>query len=131
MEVVINHKYHGGQSSSLKAGLVSVQKVFSSVMYLLADQPMINSNTIDLLLDRFHGSEKEICVPVVEGQRGNPTIFKRSMYEKIMMLDGDIGARDIIAENAEHVLYVKINDPLCFFDIDSPEDLKKLLGLMP
>jgi molybdenum cofactor cytidylyltransferase len=131
LEVVINHKYHEGQSSSLKAGLVSVQKVFSSVMYLLADQPMINSNTIDLLLDQFHGSGREICVPVFEGQRGNPTIFKRSIYEEIMMIDGDIGARDIIAKKAGRVLYAKIKDPLCFFDIDSPEDLKKLQRLLP
>ena len=131
LEVVINHKYHEGQSSSLKAGLMSVQKTFSSVMYLLADQPMINSNTIDLLLDQFHGSGREICVPVFEGQRGNPTIFKRSIYEEIMMIDGDIGARDIIAENAQRVLYAKIKDPLCFFDIDSPEDLKKLQDLIP
>ena len=131
LEVVINHDYHEGQSSSLKAGLAKVGNAYSSVMYLLADQPLINSNTIDLLLERFHGSRKRICVPVFEGQRGTPTIFKRSKYEKIMMLDGDIGARDIIAENAEHVLYVKINDPLCFFDIDSPEDLKRLQGLMP
>lgn len=131
VEVVINHKYHEGQSSSLKAGLVSVRKAFSSVMYLLADQPMINSNTIDLLLDQFHGSGREICVPVFEGQRGNPTIFKRSIYEEIMMIDGDIGARDIISKNADRVLYAKIKDPLCFFDIDSPEDLKKLQDLMP
>lgn len=131
LEVVVNHKYHEGQSSSLKAGLVRVRKTFSSVMYLLADQPMINSNTIDRLLDQFHGSEREICVPVFEGQRGNPTIFKQPIYEEIMMIVGDIGARDIIAKNADRVLNAKIKDPLCFYDIDSPEDLKKLQGLMP
>ena len=131
LEIVINHQYREGQSSSLKAGLVSVRKAYSSVMYLLADQPMVNSTIIDLLLDQFHGSGREICVPVFEEQRGNPTIFKRSIYEEIMMIDGDIGARDLIAKNADRVLYVKIKDPLCFFDIDSPEDLKRLQGLMP
>ena len=131
LEVVINHKYHEGQSSSLKTGLESVRKTFSSIMYLLADQPMINSKTINLLLDQFHESEKEICVPVFEGQRGNPTIFKRPIYEEIMMIDGDIGARNIIGKEADRVLYAKIKDPLCFFDIDSQEDLKKLRRLMP
>ena len=131
LEVVINHKYHEGQSSSLKTGLESVRKTFSSIMYLLADQPMINSKTINLLLDQFHDSEREICVPVFEGQRGNPTIFKRPIYEEIMMIDGDIGARNIIGKEADRVLYAKIKDPLCFFDIDSQEDLKKLRRLMP
>ena len=131
LEMVINHKYHEGQSSSLKTGLESVRKTFSSIMYLLADQPMINSKTINLLLDQFHDSEREICVPVFEGQRGNPTIFKRPIYEEIMMIDGDIGARNIIGKEADRVLYAKIKDPLCFFDIDSQEDLKKLRRLMP
>jgi molybdenum cofactor cytidylyltransferase len=131
LEVVINHNYREGQSSSLKTGLVSVQKAFPSVMYLLADQPMINSAIIDFLLDQLHGSEKEICVPVFEGQRGNPTIFKRSTYEEIMMVDGDIGARNIFAKNPRRILYAKIKDPLCFIDIDSPEDLQKLQDLMP
>jgi molybdenum cofactor cytidylyltransferase len=100
-------------------------------MYLLGDQPLINSNTINLLLDQFHDSDKDICVPVFEGQRGNPTIFKRPIYEEIMMIKGDIGARSIIGKNDDRVLSVEIKDPLCFIDIDSRDDLENLRGLMP
>ena len=131
LEVVINHRYREGQSSSLKAGLNSVRQEYSSVMYLLGDQPMINSNTINHLLDQFRQSEKDLCVPVCKKKGGNPTVFKRPIYKELMMIDGDIGARDIIAKNAQRVLYAKIKDPLCFFDIDSPEDLKKLQDLIP
>ena len=130
LEVVINRHYHEGQGTSLKTGLTGVRQAFSSVMYLLADQPMIRSSTIDLLLDHFHNSEKDICVPVFDGQRGNPTIFKRPIYEEIMMIDGDMGARNIIRDNAAGVLYVDIKDPLCFIDIDSQDDLEALLALL-
>jgi molybdenum cofactor cytidylyltransferase len=130
LKVVINPNYRDGQSTSLKAGLTCVRQAFSSVMYLLADQPMINSDTIDRILDQFHNSDKDIYVPVFEGRRGTPTIFKRSIYEEIMMIDGDIGARNIIAKKAERVLYAKIKDPKCFIDIDSQEDLKNLLDLL-
>jgi molybdenum cofactor cytidylyltransferase len=130
LKVVINPNYRDGQSTSLKAGLTCVRQAFSSVMYLLADQPMINSDAIDRMLDQFHNSDKDICVPVFEGRRGTPTIFKRPIYEEIMMIDGDIGARNIIAKKAERVLYAKIKDPKCFFDIDSQEDLKNLLDLL-
>jgi molybdenum cofactor cytidylyltransferase len=81
-------------------------------------------------LDHFHNSEKDICVPVFDGQRGNPTIFKRPIYEEIMMIDGDTGARNIIRDNAAGVLYVDIKDPLCFIDIDSQDDLEALLALL-
>jgi CTP:molybdopterin cytidylyltransferase MocA len=43
-----------------------------------------------------------------------------------MAIDGDIGARDIIRANPARVLYIELDDPLCFFDIDSPEDLENL-----
>ena len=131
LKVVINPNYRDGQSTSLKAGLTCVRQAFSSVMYLLADQPLINSDTIDRMLDQFHNSDKDICVPVFEGRRGNPTIFRQPIYEEIMMIDGDIGARNIIAKKAERVLYAEVEDPKCFFDIDSQEDLKNLLDLLP
>lgn len=131
LEVVINHRYREGQSSSLKAGLKSVRQEYSSVMYLLGDQPMINSNTINHLLGQVRESEKDIWVPVFEGKRGNPTVFRRPIYDELMMIDGDIGARNIIRKNSERVLYVEIKDPLCFFDIDSQDDLEDLLTRMP
>ena len=131
LEVVVNPRYREGQSTSLTIGLSRVRQDFAAVMYLLADQPMLNSDTIDYLLDQFHDSERDICVPVFEGQKGNPAIFSRSVYDEIMMIEGDIGAREIIEKNAERVLYVAIKDPLCFFDVDSPEDLKNLQARIP
>jgi len=131
LKVVINPNYHNGQSTSLKAGLAGVRQAFSSVMYLLADQPLINSNLIDRMLDQFHASDKDICVPLFEGRRGNPTIFRKPLYEDLMRINGDIGARDIIAKKPERVLYAEVKDPRFFFDIDSKEDLEDLLSLMP
>ncbi len=126
LEIVINHHYIDGQSTSLKVGLSRVMQDFSAVMYLLADQPMINSNIIDDLLEAFHASAKDICVPVFEGQRGSPAIFRRSVYEEIMKIKGDIGARKLIDQNADRVLFAEIKDPLCFYDIDTPQDLENL-----
>ena len=131
LKIVVNHRYQEGQSTSLKVGLSRARQDFAIVMYLLADQPMIDSDTIDYLLNVFHASEKDICVPVLEGQRGNPAIFKRSVYEDIMRIEGDIGARELINKNSDRVLFAEIKDRLCFFDIDTPEDLEILLRRIP
>jgi CTP:molybdopterin cytidylyltransferase MocA len=47
-----------------------------------------------------------------------------------MAIEGDIGARDIIRANPGRVLYIEMNDPLCFFDIDSQKDLVNLQLLL-
>jgi len=130
LQVVINHRYLEGQSRSLQAGLQKIRQAFPAVMFLLGDQPLLNSNTIDHLLDRFRHSGKDICVPVCEGKRRNPTIFKRVLYDQLMAIEGDIGARDIIRANPERVLYLELDDPLCFFDIDSQKDFENLQSLL-
>jgi len=130
LQVVINHRYLEGQSRSLQAGLLKIRQTFPSVMFLLGDQPLLDSNTIDHMLDRFRYSGKDICVPVCKGKRGNPTIFNRVLYDQLLAIEGDIGARNIIRANPERVLYIEMNDPLCFFDIDSPKDLTNLQLLL-
>jgi len=130
LQIVINSRYQEGQSRSLQAGLASVQKAYDSVMFLLGDQPLLQSVTIDYLLESFWNSEKNICVPVYRGKRATPTIFSRDLYGKLMTIEGDIGARNIISANPEQVLSVEVEDPLDIFDIDSQEDLASLQNLL-
>jgi molybdenum cofactor cytidylyltransferase len=129
LQIVINPHYRQGQSRSLQAGLSIVHKAFDSVMFLLGDQPLLQAGSIDHLLESFWNSEKDICVPVCHGKRGNPTIFSRALYFKLMAIEGDIGARDIILENSSEILAVEVDDPPGFIDIDSQEDLAKLQNL--
>ena len=126
LQLVINHHYLEGQSRSLKAGLLKIRDRFPAVMFLLGDQPMLDSNTIDHMLDKFRHSDKDICVPVCNGKRRNPTIFNRVLFDQLMGIEGDIGARDIIRANPDRVLYVEMNNPLCFVDIDSQQDFESL-----
>lgn len=130
LQVVINRRYREGQSQSLQAGLAELQPQISSVMFLLGDQPMLKSATIDHMLDRFRHSEKDICVPIWNEKKGNPTIFARAMYGNLMAIEGDIGAREIIRANPERVLYIEVDDPVCFLDIDSPKDYEDLQRLL-
>jgi molybdenum cofactor cytidylyltransferase len=126
LEVVVNKRYQEGQSLSLLAGLCQCRHKFPSTMFLLGDQPMVDRETINALLDNFWSSPKDICVPVYRGRRGNPVIFSNRFYHQIMALKGDVGARKIIQSNPDHVLQVQIDNPQMHFDIDTPEDLALL-----
>ena len=130
VQIEINPWYRQGQSRSLQAGLSAVHNEFHSVMFLLGDQPLLQPATIDYLLENFWKSEKDICVPVYRGKRGNPTIFSRALYGKLKAIEGDIGARDIILESPAKVLSVEVDDQLGFADIDSQEDFARLQNLL-
>lgn len=124
--VIENTAFRGGMSGSIRLGLKRVNRNFPSVMFLLGDQALIRSETIDFLLDRFRSSDKDILVPVCRNKRGNPTIFSSRFYNQILNIRGDMGAREIIRDNPDCVNLVETDDPALFFDIDTPADLEKL-----
>ncbi len=126
IRIAINREYQEGLSQSLRAGLSEVGQKYASAMFLLGDQPMVNSEIINHLLTQFRQSKKGICVPIYRGTRGNPVIFSGSFFDRIRKLKGDVGARNIIQSHPRQVLRVEINDPLCFFDIDTQKDLEIL-----
>ncbi len=126
LRIVVNHRFREGQSTSLKSGLQMVKDTYPAAMFLVADQPMLDTATIDRLLTCFWGSGKDICVPVFRGRRGNPVIFGRRIYNRIFGIQGDNGARSIIEDNPHCVLRVTVENPAALFDVDTPEDLKVL-----
>jgi molybdenum cofactor cytidylyltransferase len=128
IKVVINPRYKEGMSGSLQRGLEKVKDRFSSIMIILGDQPLLETKTINLLLNRFRSSDKDICVPVYRGKRGLPVCISNKFFADIMQIEGDIGARHIIENNPDNVLTVEIDNPDCFFDVDDNRDAVKLLS---
>ena len=123
LKVVINRRYREGLSRSLCTGLNEVMNTHPSVMFLLGDQPLVNSSAINDLLTAFRNSTKDICVPVRDKDRGNPTIFSHKFYDSIMRIQGDSGGREIIGSNLAFVHAFPTQNPAYFFDIDSEADL--------
>jgi molybdenum cofactor cytidylyltransferase len=131
LEVLINHQYQGGLSQSLRCGLQKIKDTYPSVMFLLGDQPMIHSKIINHLLDSFWSSDKEICVPVYQGKRGNPVILSKSIYPELEKIEGDKGARDLIQAQEDKVYFVEMDEPLLLLDIDTEEDFKIVESCFP
>ena len=130
LQIEINPHYKDGQSSSLQLGLSCVRDTYPAVMFLLADQPLVDAAILDFLLEQFWSTDKYICVPTSSGRIGNPCIFSYHFYPQIMRISGDIGGRRIIRANPEHVQKVQIQNPHFFLDVDTPEDLEKIKKLV-
>lgn len=126
LELIINRHYRQGMSTSIRAGLASIKNAFGSVMFLLGDQPLIDSGLINLMLKQFYRSDKNICAPVYKGKRGNPTIFSGKYFNLLENAKGDSGGRDTIMANPNDILAIDTDSPACVFDVDTMDDLKEL-----
>ncbi|MCL6611401.1 MAG: nucleotidyltransferase family protein [Peptococcaceae bacterium] len=128
VKVVYNRAYASGQASSLKAGLAALDGTVEGVLFVLGDQPLVKPGTISLLIEKFRAAGG-IVAPFYEGKRGNPVLFGRQFFTVIGSLEGDTGAREIIGKHPESLHRVDVSDPGVLFDIDTPEDYRRLLEM--
>ena len=128
IKTVINEKWQTGQSSSMKAGLETVNPEAEAVIFLMADQPMVTPEIINKLLLTFYETDKPIVAPLYNGQKGAPVLFNKSMFDDLRMIEGDMGGRDLL--NKYPVEYVEIDSPLAGIDVDTPEDYQRLKGMI-
>jgi len=55
--------------------------------------------------------------------RGHPVGFGAMHGEALAALDGDLGARELIASASDAVTKLDVDDPGILADVDTPDDL--------
>ena len=103
LQIEVNPQFQKGQSHSLKVGLSRVIDTSPAVMFLLADQPLVDADTINCLLDKFWSADKDIGVPTYRGKRGTPSIFRKNFYPQIMKITGRPPTGSSCGPGARHV----------------------------
>jgi molybdenum cofactor cytidylyltransferase len=125
VKFVRNPNFAGGLASSVRAGIAAVSDNADGAVICLGDMPLIDAGLVDRLIDAFAPELGNlIVVPVADGRRGNPVLWSRRFFNELMTLDGDIGARHLIARHAEAVAEVPVEGNGAFLDIDTPQALE-------
>jgi len=127
--VALNPHFVSGQSSSLKAGLRTLNEESEAVLFLLGGRPLVNTEIINHILAAYASATRPVVVPCFEGKRGNPVLFSRETFPRIEALNEDCGARPLFKEYATRILKVPVSDPAIHLDIDTEEDYRRLLLL--
>lgn len=115
--------YADGLSRSLIAGVKEALRLpLDGLLIALADMPLIDAEDLRALADAFAPDQgRSIIVPTVDGQRGNPTLWARSLLPEMLSLDGDQGAKRLMQRFANQVAEVPRTNPGLLVDLDTPE----------
>ena len=95
-------------------------------MVLLGDQPFVTAAIVERLVAEWRTSASPIVAPVYAGQRGNPVLFARAVFPELLAIQGDQGARAVLAANPARIRLVPFDDPRPLADIDTPDDYERL-----
>jgi molybdenum cofactor cytidylyltransferase len=127
--LIENPRYADGLSTSLKAGIAALPPDCDGALVLLGDMPRITAVHLDRLIAAFAAKKREaIVVPIHEGRRGNPVLWPRACFAEMLGLEGDAGARRLLAVHADHVREVDLATDAIFADVDTPEELAEVRG---
>ena len=128
INICINHNWQTGMSSSIKAGLKELVKLegnLSAVVVTLCDQPHITTENIDQLVTEFQQANPRIVAAQYGETVGVPALFSKELFNDLLKLKGDKGARQLIRDNLPFVERIEIEKAA--IDIDHPDDADRLL----
>ncbi|HLX22296.1 MAG TPA: nucleotidyltransferase family protein [Usitatibacter sp.] len=115
-----------GMGASLAAGVRAIPDAGGWIV-ALGDMPFVKPLTIAAIVDRIEKGAL-IAAPMHQGIRGHPVGFSARLKDELMALDGDEGAKRVVAAHVDDVQVLLVNDPGVNADVDVPDDLVNRKG---
>jgi molybdenum cofactor cytidylyltransferase len=109
-----------GMGRSIAAG-VSAAANSPGWLILPGDMPLLKAETLRSVAARL--AEDPVVFAQHRGQRGHPVGFSSELYSELIALQGDEGARRLLARYAAQP--VLVDDPGVLVDVDTPDDLAR------
>ena len=127
VRVIHNPDYAAGMSTSLWRGVAALadKPDIKAALVCLGDMPRVQAAHLDAIIAAAT-DDVQIVVPVHERKRGNPVLLHRALFDEVLELRGDVGARAVIERHADRVCQLAIDDPAILLDVDTPLALAEL-----
>ena len=125
VRVVKNAKAQDGMASSLAAGVAALPADAKAVVVALGDEPLAGREPVARVVERYLQGGASIVAPLFRGVRGHPVLFDRSVFQELLALSGDRGARAVADRDPSRLALVELDLPKPI-DVDTAADLARL-----
>lgn len=126
--VAINSLYKEGMASSISRGLHTLLEISGNIdaaIVMVCDQPFVTPALLNELAQKYRATCKPIITCSYANTFGPPTLFDKTMFDKLLQLEGDVGARRVVQQHFDKVDMVTF--PQGEIDIDTEEDYDNLV----
>ena len=118
-----------GMASSLRSGVATIaaeRPAFDAILVMLADQPHVTAQHLDALIDAHRRAPDAVVASRYAGIEGVPALFPRRCFDALRGLEGDTGARSLLAHERAAHRAVAIEFEAASIDLDTPDDYAAL-----
>lgn len=125
---ILNKNWKKGMGSSISCAinyLMQLKTKYDGILIMLCDQPLIDADYINKMIATFKRSNKGIVATAYKQNNGVPVLFDIKYLEDLSNLEGNIGAKQIIATNSNSVIAINPNGKEK--DLDTMEEYQQAL----
>jgi len=102
---------------SVRTGLMAADPVSTGWLILLADHPLVRTETLKALIELHALHPDAVIIPSFQRQRGHPTLFPRTIVHDIHAKET---LREVISEHESDIVYLPVDDEGVLLDMDDP-----------
>jgi molybdenum cofactor cytidylyltransferase len=127
--VVVNAGWQEGMASSIRSGMQAVTEInpaAEGIILMVCDQPFVTSDLLNELIATHRKTGKQIVACGYEDTFGPPVFFHHALFQDLLQLKGDVGARSILSQHTDMVEIIPFLQGT--FDVDTEADYEKLTG---
>jgi molybdenum cofactor cytidylyltransferase len=120
-EVIVCENAAEGMGASLACAARAAGEA-DAYLVALGDMPFVRPSSIAAVRAALE-SGAVLAAPYFHARRGHPVGIGRRFYPELLRLEGDQGAKQLIAANEKILVKVPVGDPGVVRDIDTPQDV--------
>ena len=128
VEIIANPDWETGMGSSLKKGLRQLLQVvpqLKAALVMVCDQPFLTTEHINKLIQTFTSTNSLIVASHYSGSAGVPALFEKSLFEKLLSVEDESGAKKIIQQHKAEIQTIDFLQGA--IDLDTPDDYRNFI----
>lgn len=125
--VVLNAGWREGMASSIRTGVRALAEGWpeaAAAIIMTCDQPHVSADLLRGLAQAWESGCAAVAASRYGGTLGVPALFARELWPELLALQGDRGAKAVIARHADRARAIEF--PGGELDVDTEEDWRRL-----
>lgn len=128
-QVIYNPDFAAGEMlSSLQEGVRALGDEIGACLVVLADQPWLEREVVEALLDAYAAGPAGIVAPAFQGRRGHPVLIDRRHWPELLALGPGLAPRELLSRQAADTRLVPVQTDLVLRDMDTLDEYRRAVG---
>jgi len=123
--IVVNESYEQGITSSMRAGVSSLDPHVAAAMILLADMPRVSSDMISAMVARCRETDRPLVISDYEGVNAPPIVYRCALFQELMQLTVEGCGKQVVKRHRDEaeVMHWQAS---ALEDLDVPADYARM-----